>query len=48
MTVDFSVPLFTNVKRAKECVNALLFYRNNRDNQPGYYPLEIKAWEEYR
>ncbi|MDR1469515.1 MAG: carbamoyl-phosphate synthase (glutamine-hydrolyzing) large subunit [Spirochaetaceae bacterium] len=45
MAVDFDIPLFTNIKCAKEFVDALAFYRNH---PAGTYPLEIKAWEEYR
>jgi carbamoyl-phosphate synthase large subunit len=48
MAVDYDIPLFTNIKCAKEFVDALVYYRNNRNNQLGTYPLEIKAWEEYR
>jgi carbamoyl-phosphate synthase large subunit len=45
MAVDFDIPLLTNIKCAKEFVDALGYYRNN---QAGNYPLEIKSWEEYR
>jgi carbamoyl-phosphate synthase large subunit len=48
MAVDFDIPLFTNIKCAKEFVDALVYYRSNQNNQWGNYPLEIKAWEEYR
>jgi carbamoyl-phosphate synthase large subunit len=40
MAVDFDIPLFTNVKVAREFIDALV---NTRENG-----LEIKAWEEYR
>jgi carbamoyl-phosphate synthase large subunit len=50
MAVDFDIPLFTNVKCAKEFVDALSYYKSQQlgHNQPGHYPLEIKSWEEYR
>jgi len=37
--VDFEVPLITDIKIAKQMVEALEFYRQ--------YGLEIKAWDEY-
>ncbi|MDR1901532.1 MAG: carbamoyl-phosphate synthase (glutamine-hydrolyzing) large subunit [Treponema sp.] len=40
MAVDFDIPLFTNIKVAREFIDALAF-----EKQKG---LEIKAWEEYR
>jgi carbamoyl-phosphate synthase large subunit len=40
MAVDFDIPLFTNIKVAREFIDALA---NTRENG-----LEIKAWEEYR
>jgi carbamoyl-phosphate synthase large subunit len=40
MAIDFDIPLFTNIKVAREFIDALAFER-----QKG---LEIKAWEEYR
>jgi carbamoyl-phosphate synthase large subunit len=38
--VDFDIPLFTNIKVARQFIDALA-YKNERG-------LEIKAWEEYR
>ncbi|MDR0455218.1 MAG: carbamoyl-phosphate synthase (glutamine-hydrolyzing) large subunit [Treponema sp.] len=43
MAVDFDIPLFTNIKVAKEFIDALVNTRRN-----GVTTLEIKAWEEYR
>ncbi|MDR2344387.1 MAG: carbamoyl-phosphate synthase large subunit [Spirochaetaceae bacterium] len=40
MAVDFDVPLITNIKVAREFIDALSWYRK--------HGLEIKAWEEYR
>jgi carbamoyl-phosphate synthase large subunit len=40
MAVDFDIPLFTNIKVAKEFIDALAYQREKG--------LEIKAWEEYR
>ncbi|MDR2501000.1 MAG: carbamoyl-phosphate synthase (glutamine-hydrolyzing) large subunit [Treponema sp.] len=40
MAVDFDIPLFTNIKVAREFIDALVY-----DREKG---LEIKAWEEYR
>jgi carbamoyl-phosphate synthase large subunit len=40
MAVDFDIPLFTNIKVAKEFIEALEYQREKG--------LEIKAWEEYR
>jgi carbamoyl-phosphate synthase large subunit len=40
MAVDFDIPLFTNIKVAREFIDALV---NTREKG-----LEIKAWEEYR
>ncbi len=40
MAVDFDVPLFTNIKVAKQFTDALAYQRDKG--------LEIKAWEEYR
>jgi carbamoyl-phosphate synthase large subunit len=45
MAIDFDIPLFTNIKCAKEFVDALVYYKKNEAALP--YPLEIKAWEEY-
>jgi carbamoyl-phosphate synthase large subunit len=39
LAVDFDIPLFTNVKVAKQFIDALLYRQKNG--------LEIKAWEEY-
>jgi carbamoyl-phosphate synthase large subunit len=40
MAVDFDIPLFTNIKVAREFIDALVYNREKG--------LEIKAWEEYR
>jgi carbamoyl-phosphate synthase large subunit len=40
MAVDFDVPLITNIKVARQFIDALAQYRDQG--------LEIKAWEEYR
>ncbi|MDR2178537.1 MAG: ATP-grasp domain-containing protein, partial [Treponema sp.] len=40
MAVDFDIPLFTNIKVAREFIDALAYERAKG--------LEIKAWEEYR
>jgi carbamoyl-phosphate synthase large subunit len=40
MAVDFDIPLFTNIKAAREFLDALVY---QREKGP-----EIKAWEEYR
>jgi carbamoyl-phosphate synthase large subunit len=40
LAVDFDIPLFTNIKVAREFIDALAF---RREKGP-----EIKAWEEYR
>ncbi|MDR2070147.1 MAG: carbamoyl-phosphate synthase (glutamine-hydrolyzing) large subunit [Treponema sp.] len=42
MAVDFDIPLFTNIKVAREFIDALAY---ERDRCGG---LEIKAWEDYR
>ena len=39
MAIDFDIPLFTNIKVAKEFIDALGYKRERG--------LEIKAWEEY-
>ncbi|MDR2303374.1 MAG: carbamoyl-phosphate synthase (glutamine-hydrolyzing) large subunit [Treponema sp.] len=39
MAVDFDIPLFTNVKVAREFIDALAYQKEKG--------LEIKAWEEY-
>jgi carbamoyl-phosphate synthase large subunit len=41
LAIDFDVPLFTNIKVAKEFTDALEALHNGAS-------LEIKAWEEYR
>jgi len=40
LAVDFDIPLFTNIKAAKEFIDAL-------ETLQGGAGLEIKAWEEY-
>ncbi|MDR3276303.1 MAG: carbamoyl-phosphate synthase (glutamine-hydrolyzing) large subunit [Treponema sp.] len=40
MAVDFDIPLFTNIKAAREFIDALAWEREKG--------LEIKAWEDYR
>jgi len=40
MAIDFDIPLFTNIKVARQFTDALAYQRQNT--------LEIKAWEEYR
>jgi carbamoyl-phosphate synthase large subunit len=40
MAIDFDIPLFTNIKVAKEFIDALEMLHNGTE-------LEIKAWEEY-
>jgi carbamoyl-phosphate synthase large subunit len=45
MAVDFDIPLFTNIKVARQFIDALAEYREK--GQAGNAP-EIKAWEEYR
>ncbi|MDR0503581.1 MAG: carbamoyl-phosphate synthase (glutamine-hydrolyzing) large subunit [Treponema sp.] len=40
LAVDFDIPLFTNIKVAKEFIDALEMLRNGTE-------LEIKPWEEY-
>jgi carbamoyl-phosphate synthase large subunit len=40
MAVDFDIPLFTNIKVAKEFIDAMAYARGKG--------LEIKAWEDYR
>jgi carbamoyl-phosphate synthase large subunit len=39
MAVDFDIPLFTNIKAARQFIDALADFREKG--------LEIKAWEEY-
>ncbi|MDR1868324.1 MAG: carbamoyl-phosphate synthase (glutamine-hydrolyzing) large subunit [Treponema sp.] len=39
MAIDFDIPLCTNIKVAKEFIDALVFKRESG--------LEVKAWEEY-
>jgi carbamoyl-phosphate synthase large subunit len=45
MAVDFDIPLFTNIKVAREFIDAMV-YAKDKGGSPG--ALEIKAWEEYR
>jgi carbamoyl-phosphate synthase large subunit len=40
MAIDFDIPLFTNIKAAREFIDALEYHRERG--------LEIKAWEDYR
>ncbi|MDR2617933.1 MAG: carbamoyl-phosphate synthase (glutamine-hydrolyzing) large subunit [Treponema sp.] len=40
MAIDFDIPLFTNIKVAREFIDAMVYERDKG--------LEIKAWEEYR
>jgi carbamoyl-phosphate synthase large subunit len=40
MAIDFDIPLFTNIKVAREFIDAMVYEREKG--------LEIKAWEEYR
>ncbi|MCL2265604.1 MAG: carbamoyl-phosphate synthase (glutamine-hydrolyzing) large subunit [Treponema sp.] len=40
MAIDFDIPLFTNIKVAKEFIDALEFLHNGAE-------IEIKSWEEY-
>ncbi|GMO43042.1 MAG: carbamoyl-phosphate synthase (glutamine-hydrolyzing) large subunit [Termitinemataceae bacterium] len=40
MAIDFDVPLITNIKVARQFVDALVYYKKNG--------LEIKSWGEYR
>ncbi len=47
MAVDSDIPLFTNIKVAREFIDALVNTRNNANSQSAPL-LEIKAWEEYR
>jgi carbamoyl-phosphate synthase large subunit len=46
MAVDFDIPLFTNIKVAREFIDALVYEREKSAGAAG--GLEIKAWEEYR
>jgi carbamoyl-phosphate synthase large subunit len=45
MAVDFDIPLFTNIKVARQFIDALAYARER--GQSGAL-AEIKAWEEYR
>ncbi|MDR2028926.1 MAG: carbamoyl-phosphate synthase (glutamine-hydrolyzing) large subunit, partial [Treponema sp.] len=45
MAVDFDIPLFTNIKVARQFIDALAEYREKGHAENA---LEIKAWEEYR
>jgi carbamoyl-phosphate synthase large subunit len=40
MAIDFDIPLFTNIKVAREFIDALAYHREK--------DLEIMAWEDYR
>ena len=40
LAVDFDIPLFTNIKVAKEFIDAIKWERERG--------VEIKSWEEYR
>jgi carbamoyl-phosphate synthase large subunit len=42
MAVDYDIPLFTNIKVAREFIDAISLAR-----QKGGPLLEIKPWEEY-
>jgi carbamoyl-phosphate synthase large subunit len=44
MAVDFDIPLFTNIKVAREFIDALA----HTASAGGAAKLEIKAWEDYR
>jgi carbamoyl-phosphate synthase large subunit len=44
LAIDFDIPLFTNIKVAREFIDAMAAARN-QGGSPG--ALEIKAWEEY-
>jgi carbamoyl-phosphate synthase large subunit len=53
MAIDFDIPLFTNIKVAREFIDALVYEREKfggESSRPGMRlsSLEIKAWEEYR
>jgi carbamoyl-phosphate synthase large subunit len=45
LAVDFDIPLFTNVKVARQFIDAL---EARHERGGGVNALEIKAWEEYR
>jgi carbamoyl-phosphate synthase large subunit len=45
MAIDFDIPLFTNIKAARQFIDALAEYREMGRAESA---LEIKAWEEYR
>jgi carbamoyl-phosphate synthase large subunit len=45
MAIDFDIPLFTNIKVARQFIDALAYAR---EKGGGAAALEIKAWEEYR
>jgi carbamoyl-phosphate synthase large subunit len=44
MAIDFDIPLFTNIKVAREFIDAMALALEEHGS-PG--ALEIKAWEEY-
>ncbi|MDR2552144.1 MAG: ATP-grasp domain-containing protein, partial [Treponema sp.] len=45
LAVDFDIPLFTNVKAARQFIDSLEAWR---EKGGGLHGMEIKAWEEYR
>jgi carbamoyl-phosphate synthase large subunit len=47
MAIDFDIPLFTNIKVAREFIDALVYEREKSASRKDG-SLEIKAWEEYR
>jgi carbamoyl-phosphate synthase large subunit len=49
MAIDFDIPLFTNIKVAREFIDALVYTKTvEKERGRGMGALEIKAWEEYR
>jgi hypothetical protein len=60
MAIDFDIPLFTNIKVAREFIDALAIAKGAiakgaaakgafaKGEGTGAAALEIKAWEEYR
>jgi carbamoyl-phosphate synthase large subunit len=40
MAIDLNIPLFTNIKTARQYIESLAYTRRNG--------IEIRAWEEYR
>jgi carbamoyl-phosphate synthase large subunit len=49
MAIDFDIPLFTNIKVAREFIDALAIANGAiaKGEGTGAAALEIKAWEEY-